>query len=71
MNGLGKFLIIFGILILILGLLISYTNLDKFLGKLPGDINIKKGHANFHFPIASCLIISLILTIILNLLLRK
>lgn len=71
MNGIGKFLIIFGVIILILGLLITYTNLDKYMGKLPGDINIKKGNTSFHFPIATCIIISIILTIILNLLLRK
>lgn len=37
-----------------------------FLGRLPGDIHIQKGTFNFYFPLVSCIIISIILTIILN-----
>lgn len=67
----GKILIIFGIIFIIIGLLISYTNIGKFLGKLPGDIHYKKGNVSFHFPIIACLLISIIITILLNIFLRK
>lgn len=62
----GKILVIMGIILLIFGCIIILG--EKFgLGKLPGDIFIQKGNFTFFFPIVSCLIISLILTLILNL----
>jgi hypothetical protein len=42
-----------------------------FLGKLPGDIHIEKPGFSFHFPVITCLLLSLVLTIIINLFLRK
>ncbi len=71
MKSFGKILILFGLIIILVGLLMTYTNIGKFLGKLPGDINIKKGNTSFHFPVVTCLLISIILTIIINLILRK
>jgi len=65
MNQLGKFFILIGITLLIFGVLMIIG--EKFgLGKLPGDIFIQKGNFTFFFPIVSSIIISLILTIILN-----
>lgn len=66
MGYMGKILVIMGIILLIFGCIIILG--EKFgLGKLPGDIFIQKGNFTFFFPIVSCLIISLILTLILNL----
>ena len=68
----GKTLITIGILFIIAG--IVYTLLAKSginLGKLPGDINIKKDNFSFHFPIVTSIIISIILTVILNIFFRK
>ena len=61
-----KILIIVGIIILALGLLYPY--LKKIgLGQLPGDIIYKSDNSTFFFPIVTCLIISVVLTIIFNL----
>ena len=61
-----KILIIIGIILLIIGLL--YPNIKKLgLGQLPGDILFKTGNSTFFFPVMTCLIISIILTIIFNL----
>ena len=61
-----KILIIVGIVILALGLLYPY--LKKIgLGQLPGDIIYKSDNSTFFFPIVTCLIISVVLTIIFNL----
>lgn len=66
MGYMGKILVIMGIILLIFGCIIILG--EKFgLSKLPGDIFIQKGNFTFFFPIVSCLIISLILTLILNL----
>ena len=61
-----KFLIIIGIILLIIGLLYPYIK-KIGLGQLPGDILFKTGNSTFFFPVMTCLIISIILTIIFNL----
>ncbi|GIR63063.1 MAG: hypothetical protein CM15mP67_11660 [Alphaproteobacteria bacterium] len=61
-----KILIIIGIIILALGLL--YPFLKKIgLGQLPGDIIYKSDNSTFFFPIVTCIIISIVLTVIFNL----
>ena len=61
-----KLLIILGIVILVIGLLYPYIK-KLGLGQLPGDIMFKSGNSTFFFPIVTCIIISVVLTIILNL----
>ena len=61
-----KILIISGLLIAITGLLFPYLK-QLGLGELPGDIILKSEHTTFYFPIVSCIAISLILSIIINL----
>ena len=61
-----KLLIILGIVILVIGLLYPYIK-KLGLGQLPGDIIFKSGNSTFFFPIVTCIIISVALTIIFNL----
>ena len=61
-----KILIILGIIILIIGLLYPYIKKLGF-GQLPGDIIFKSENSTFFFLLVTCIIISLILTIIINL----
>jgi len=61
-----KLLIILGIVILVIGLLYPYIK-KLGLGQLPGDIIFKSGNSTFFFPIVTCIIISVVLTIIFNL----
>jgi uncharacterized protein YybS (DUF2232 family) len=68
MNELGKFLVIIGLLIAAVGVLLWSGVARGWLGKLPGDINYTKGNFSFHFPIVTCLIVSLVLTLLLWLL---
>jgi len=67
----GKMLIFIGVIIILLGLLITFLPKIPFLGKLPGDIRIERKNFVFYFPIVTCIIISIILTIILSLFGRK
>ena len=61
-----EILIILGIVILVIGLL--YPFIKKLgLGQLPGDVIFKSGNSTFIFPIVTCIIISVVLTIIFNL----
>ncbi len=67
----GKYMIIGGIVLLLAGLIV-YFFYDKltWLGRLPGDIRIEKENVKFYFPIVTMLLLSLLLTVILNLLRR-
>jgi len=65
MTDLAKFLVILGLLIAAVGGLL-WSGLGKgWLGRLPGDINYSKGNFSFHFPIVTCLIVSVVLTLLL------
>ncbi|MCS7149128.1 MAG: DUF2905 domain-containing protein [Caldimicrobium sp.] len=70
-SSLGKFFIILGLIFTILGLLLHLFPKIPLLGKLPGDIYIKREGFTFYFPLVTSIIISILLTIILNLLLRR
>ncbi|MBS1746978.1 MAG: DUF2905 domain-containing protein [Bacteroidetes bacterium] len=63
----GKWIIVAGIIIIIIGTLIYFFH-DKlgWLGKLPGDIYIEKENLRFYFPITTMIIISVVLTIFIN-----
>lgn len=64
MNELAKVLIFFGSVLLVCGILLMLFGKIPGLGRLPGDIYIKKGDFVFYFPLATCLLLSLILTLI-------
>ena len=63
MNEFSKTVIFFGIVLIVLGLATAVFGKIPGLGKLPGDIYFKKGSVIFYFPFATCLIISLLLTL--------
>jgi len=65
MAGLGKTLIAFGLLLVILGLLFSLGGKLPWLGHLPGDIYIQRERFTFYFPLTTCLLISVIITVVL------
>ena len=64
MAGLGRALIIIGLLLTVLGLFFSLGGRIPWLGHLPGDIYIQRDRFTFYFPIVTCLLISIILTLI-------
>jgi hypothetical protein len=64
LSGLGKILIIFGIAIAGIGILLVLAPKIPWLGKLPGDILVKKDNFHFYFPLTTCIIISIVLTLL-------
>jgi Protein of unknown function (DUF2905) len=64
MAGFGKSLIYIGIALVILGLLFSLAGKIPWLGHLPGDIYVQRGRFTFYFPVTTCLLISIIMTLI-------
>jgi hypothetical protein len=70
MAPIGKTLILAGIAIAIAGLAIWGLSSVPYIGKLPGDIYIKRGNFTFYFPLATSILISIIATIIFSLMRR-
>ena len=65
MESFGKWAMIAGLALFLAGMVILVFPKTHFLGRLPGDIRIEKENFSFYFPIATCLLISAILSLIL------
>ena len=71
MDNLARFVILAGVALIIIGALIyGLGRLNLPLGRLPGDIRIEGRNGSFYFPLSSSILISVILTILLNLIVR-
>lgn len=66
---LGRLLIIAGVVLIVIGLIVSFHSFFSFLrlGRLPGDLSIKRENFSFYFPITTCVLLSIILSLILYL----
>jgi len=71
MQDLGRFLIVLGAAAVLIGVLLVLAPRIPWLGRLPGDILIRRGTFTFYFPIVTCVVVSIVLTLILNLLGRR
>ncbi len=67
LGPLGKMLILLGIFIILIGIFLLIGERIPWLGRLPGDIIVKKKNFTFYFPLATSIIISIILTLIFTL----
>jgi uncharacterized membrane protein YkgB len=67
-SALGKMLILLGVFIILIGLLVLIGEKIPWIGRLPGDIIIRKKSFTFYFPIVTSIIISIILTLLFTLL---
>lgn len=67
----GKLVAVAGVVLLVSGLLIMLAGRLPFLGNLPGDVAFRRGNTTVYFPIVTMILLSIILTIVLNLLLRR
>ncbi len=69
MSEVGKVLLLMGFVLLILGLLLTFFEKLPFgLGRLPGDIAIKRDNFTFYFPLGTSIILSVVLSLLLTLL---
>mgnify|MGYP000288825397 CR=1 FL=1 len=67
----GKYIVVFGVIITVVGLAIYFFH-DKmhWIGRLPGDIRIERENFKFYFPITTMILLSLLLTLIVNIVRR-
>jgi len=61
-QSIGKFLMLGGVLLVIIGAILFF--LGRFVGRVPGDIVVHKGNFTFYFPIVTCIVISIVLSLI-------
>lgn len=67
----GKYLIFTGILIIVIGIIVYFFhNKLNWIGRLPGDIRIEKENFKFYFPLTTMILLSLLLTLIMNIIKR-
>ena len=73
LSPIAKMLILMGLFLVVLGgILLLASKLPHLgVGRLPGDIYIKRGNFTFYFPIVTCIIVSIMLTLLLNLFFRR
>ncbi|MXW22319.1 MAG: DUF2905 domain-containing protein [Candidatus Dadabacteria bacterium] len=67
----ARIIIILGAVLIALGVMLPYAAKLDFFGKLPGDIKIEKENFSFYFPIVTCIVLSILLTLLGNLFFRK
>ena len=71
LSSLGKTLILVGLLIAGLGMLFTLGGRLPWFGRLPGDIVIQKKNFTFYFPVVTCIVVSVVLSFLLNLFFRR
>lgn len=70
LSHLGRMLMGLGALLLLLGLALSFAGKVPWLGRLPGDIVYRRGNVTLYVPLVTCLLLSVLFTLILSLLRR-
>ncbi len=70
-GDLGRWLIVLGVVIIAAGVLMLAADRVPWLGRLPGDFRIERGNWRIYFPLATSLLISVIVTVLLNLFFRR
>ena len=66
--GFGAVMVLLGVVLLVAG---NLSGKVPWLGRLPGDIHIERGSWSFYFPLATCLVLSLVLTLLFSLFGRR
>ncbi|MBU4533123.1 MAG: DUF2905 domain-containing protein [Eubacteriales bacterium] len=70
-TGLGRIILILGAALVVLGGIMLLAGKIPGVGRLPGDILVQRGNFTFYFPIVTMLVLSLLLTLILNVVFRR
>jgi DUF2905 family protein len=71
MDGAGRLLIVLGVAAVIVGMALLYLPRIPWLGRLPGDIVVQREGFTIYFPLATSIIVSVVLTLLLNLFFRR
>ena len=65
MLEIGRFVVIIGVFLVVAGVILwRFPSLFGWMGKLPGDISVQKGNFSFYFPVVTCIIVSIVVTLL-------
>jgi hypothetical protein len=65
MQEVGRFVVIIGVFLVVAGVILwRFPSLFGWMGKLPGDISVQKGNFSFYFPVVTCIIVSIVVTLL-------
>jgi uncharacterized membrane protein YidH (DUF202 family) len=67
MHDLGRFLVMIGLAVAVIGLLLWTDIFPRWIGRLPGDIRIERGNFSLYFPVVTCIVVSVVLTLLFSL----
>jgi len=70
-DGIGRLLILAGVLAIVVGVVLLFLPRIPWLGRLPGDIVVQRERVTFYFPIVTSIVVSIVLTVLLNLFFRR
>jgi hypothetical protein len=71
MSDLGRVLVVLGGAVVLMGVLLMFADRVPWVGRLPGDFTVRRGPVTIYFPLATGIVISLVLTVLLNLFWRR
>jgi hypothetical protein len=71
MPELGRTLVVFGAIVVLVGLALMLAPSIPWLGRLPGDVFVQRERLTFYFPVVTCLVVSVVLTLLVNLFFRN
>ncbi|MEW6244148.1 MAG: DUF2905 domain-containing protein [Bacillota bacterium] len=71
MEQIGRTFVLFGAIILVFGVILMFAGKIPGIGRLPGDILIRRGNFTFYFPLATSILVSLILTLLFSIFARR
>ena len=71
MKSLGMLLLVVGCITAVVGLVLLVAPKIPWLGNLPGDIHYRGKNSEFHFPVVTCIVVSIVLTVVVNAVLRS
>ena len=67
----AKLIILTGIIFVIIGVVLYFLKEIPFLGRLPGDIHVERKNLSFHFPVVTCILVSVVLSLLFYLISKK
>jgi uncharacterized membrane protein YcjF (UPF0283 family) len=67
----GRTLVVFGAIVVLVGLALMLAPSIPWLGRLPGDVFVQRERLTFYFPVVTCLVVSVVLTLLVNLFFRN
>jgi ribose/xylose/arabinose/galactoside ABC-type transport system permease subunit len=67
MREVGRLIVTIGVITTLVGLVMWSGFAPKWLGRLPGDIRIEREHSSFYFPIVTCIVLSVVLSLLFSL----